>query len=142
MVVLPAGELTPEEKKVIDGFRALRSQLPGELDKLCAFRNSVTDMKDGFWCSIHRVGGLCQIVALAADGSVTLRRNGKIMRIPDLGRDRRSFDKALSTYLKGKHALFYYGLMTRRFDSTMKKDAPNGFWKRYIDVFGAAAGRE
>jgi len=142
MVVLPAGELTPEEKKVIDGFRALRSQLPGELDKLCAFRNSVTDMKDGFWCSIHRVGGLCQIVTLAADGSVTLRRNGKIMRIPDLGRDRRSFDKALAAYFKGRHPLFYYGLMTRNFDAAMKKDAPNGFWKRYIGEFGAAAGRE
>ena len=140
MVVLPAGELTPEEKMVIDGFRALRSQLPGELDKLCAFRDSVTDMKDGFWCSLPGAGGLCQIVTLATDGSVTLRRNGKIMRLPALGNERRSFDKALSTYLKGKHALFYYGLMTRRFDSTMKKDAPAGFWKRYIDVFGAAAG--
>ncbi len=140
MVVLPAGELTPEEKRVIDGFRALRSQLPGELDKLCAFRDSVTNMKDGFWCSLPGAGGLCQIVTLAADGSVTLRRNGKLMRLPDLGRDRRSFDKALAAYQKGKHALFYYGLMTRRFDAAMKKDAPAGFWKRYIDVFGKAAG--
>ena len=140
MVVLPSGELTPEEKRVVDGFRALRSQLPGELDKLCAFRDSVTNMKDGFWCALPSAGGLCQIITLAEDGSVTLRRNGKIMRIPELGRDRRSFDKALAAYFKGKHALFYYGLMTRRFDGTMKKDAPSGFWKQYVDVFGAAAG--
>ena len=55
-------------------------------------------------------------------------------------RDRTSFDGTLTAYRKNQHALFYYGLMTRQFDSTMKKDVPNEFWKKYLGVFITLAG--
>ena len=138
-LVLPSGSLTPEETKLIAGFRDLRAQLPGELDKVLAFKSSVTGMKDGFWCSIPGMG-LCQVITLSPDGSLIVMNRNRRQRVPSLGRDRRSFDGALGNYLKNQHALFYYGLMTKKFDGTMKKDAPNGFWKKYLGVFIAMTG--
>ena len=140
-LILPSGSLTADEIRLIAGFRELRSQLPGELDKVLEFKNAVSNIKeqDGFWCSIPGVG-LCRVVTLAPDGSVIVISKGRRQRLPSLGRDRRSFDGALVNYRKNQHPLFYYGLMTKQFDGTMKKDAPNAFWKKYLGVFSAMAG--
>jgi serine/threonine protein kinase len=139
MQTLPSVNITATENKLIDGFKELYSRLPEELEKVLDFKKAVTDMKDdpGFRCRIPDAGGgLCRVVTLNTDGSLLVIHNGKSKRLPSLGRDRLSFDRTLTAYLKeNPHALFYYGLMTKQFDNTMKKDVPNDFWKKYLVVF-------
>ena len=88
--------------------------------------------------------GMCFVTALYPDGSADVRnpRSQKVHIPAETLARSPNFRKSFGENMKGKYpqALFYYGLMTRRFDSSIRESAPAGFWSDHFDWFVEAAG--
>lgn len=139
-VYLREGE-NARERKLLADYRELRRQLPEEAKKLRAFRDGMKDIRNEIPCAIPGVG-MCFVVALYPDGSADVVAQNRRRHIPaDQLAKSRNFKRAFVGNLKDKYpnVLFYYGLMTRRFDPEMTRNAPAGFWKKNIDMFIRAA---
>lgn len=129
------------ERKLLNEYRDLRRQLPEEAKKLRKFRDAMKDIRNDIPCAIPGVG-MCFVVALYPDGSADVLAQNRRRHIPaDQLAKSRNFKRSFVENMKDKNpnVVFYYGLMTRRFDSEMTKNAPAGFWKKNIGLFVRAA---
>lgn len=128
------------ERKLLGDYREIRRQLPAEAKKLREFRNAMRNIKNDIPCAIPGEG-MCLVVALYPDGSADVVQRSRRRHIPaeQLARSR-NFKKSFVENLKDKNpnVLFYYALMTRRFDPEAMKNAPP-FWKKHIGLFLPAA---
>jgi len=130
------------ERELIRDYREFRRQLPKELSAFRSFRDTVRNIKNEIPCGIPGEG-MCLVVALYPDGSadVTNRRSQRRHIPADVLARSRNFKKSFAENMKDKYpgALFYYALMLRRFDPEAVKNAPKGFWKKYVGWFADAA---
>ena len=134
---------TPAEKKIVGEYRDFRRRLQGEIKKLREFRKALAALKQEIPCSIPGERGVCRVAALYPDGSAdVINRDSQRRRITGAVLMRsHNFMKSFVANFNDPHTLFYYGLMTRRFDAPAVKNAPKGFWARHLKMFMRAAGR-
>ena len=133
------------ERKLVGDYRNFRAGLAGELKKFREFRKAMLNITDDVPCRIPGEG-VCFVTALYPDGSADVRnRQSKKVHVPaETLAQSSNFKKSFEENLKDKYpnALFYYGLMTRRFDGAVRANAPAGFWKRHYALFVEAARSE
>ena len=139
-VYLRDGE-NARERKLLGDYREFRRQLPVEAKKLREFRNAMKNIKNDIPCAIPGEG-MCLVVALYPDGSADVVKGSRRRHIPaEQLAGSRNFKRSFVENMKDKNqnALFYYALMTRRFDPDAVKNAPSGFWKKHVELFLRAA---
>ena len=137
----------PKEQDLVANYRDFRRRLPAEVEKIRAFRDEMKDIKERPLCKIPIPGSgnkSCYVAALYPDGSATVMLNDERRNISaETFAKSPNFKPSFSATMKDKNpnALFYYGLMTRKFDPDVKKNVPGGFWKKHLAMFIRAAER-